>query len=293
MESPLLGRLRNEIASDLTSIPSSRANDAGSSQLQLLLLLAPQPDSDAIFIPSQRALMVIQAIERWIGSDEDIDPVIESRTLALLCHLAPILQSVTGRHWDFAFDLAENTLENSPLGDTETLVQLSRALDLIVVVSNLVSTNKQLNATWATRRITILRLVRDLISMSEASMSSSVLQEKCRSQAISILQDPPEGIIEAETLPKLVYLLRAPSLETQRGAYSLVRCAAQKYSEKIVLEVGLNPMADVDARFPQELMELLNNTSVWEDEEEADDQETPRTSVSSPKPSRLHRLIEH
>lgn len=103
--------MRNEAASDLAAISAAKANNEGSSQLQLLLILAPPPNSDAVFIPAQRALLVVQTIEKWIGSDEDIDPVVESRTLALLCHLAPILQSIVGRHWDFAFDLIENTLE--------------------------------------------------------------------------------------------------------------------------------------------------------------------------------------
>ena len=111
IDSPLLTRMRNEAASDLAGISAGQANGGGSSQLLLLLLLAPPQDSDVTFIPSQRALMVIQTIEKWISSDEDIEPIIESRTLALLSHLAPILQSVVGRHWDFAFDLIENTLE--------------------------------------------------------------------------------------------------------------------------------------------------------------------------------------
>jgi hypothetical protein len=230
--------------------------------------------------------MVIQTIERWIASDEDIDPVIESRTLSLLYHLAPILQSVVGRHWDFAFDLVENTLENSSLGDLDSLVQLSRALDLISTIAKFGLTNKQLNAVWSTRRILALRLVRDLISTKEISLPSGGLQDRCRSQAIDILQDPPEGIIEAEALSKMVYLLRVPSLETQRGAYPLVRSAAQKYSEKIVFEVGLNPTADINARLPLELMSLLETIGLWDAGEEADDQETESASVRCPLKTR-------
>ncbi|KIM32748.1 hypothetical protein M408DRAFT_186029 [Serendipita vermifera MAFF 305830] len=268
VESPLLTRLRNEAASDLAVIPAAKANTEGSSQLQLLLVLAPPLDSDTTFIPAQRAVMTIQNIEKWISSDEDIEPVIESRTIALLCHLAPILQSVVGRHWDFAFDLIENTLENSSLEDSESLVQLSRALDLISIVIQFGSTNKQLNAVWSTRRTTILRLVRDLISAPKELHLSGLLREDCRSRAIDILQDPPEGIIEAESLSKMVYLLQVPSLKTQKGAYPLVRSAAQKFSEKIVLEVGLNPTGEVDARLPLELMSLVSVAGLWDDEKE-------------------------
>ena len=71
----------------------------------------------------------------------------------------------------------------------------------------------------------------------------------------------------------MVHLLQVPSLEIQRRAYPLVRSAAQKYSEKIVLEVGLNPTGDVDARLPLELMGLLERVGLWEDEGENDDGE--------------------
>jgi hypothetical protein len=111
IETALLTKLRNEVASDLTGLSASRANLEGTRSLQTLLLLAPLPDSDSVFLPPQRAINIIQTVERWIESDEDLEANIESRTIALYCHLAPILQSLSGRHWDFAFDLIENTLE--------------------------------------------------------------------------------------------------------------------------------------------------------------------------------------
>jgi hypothetical protein len=39
-----------------------------------------------------------------------------------------------------------------------------RSLDLILIIQNLVLTNKQLNLAWSARRVAIQRLVRDLIS---------------------------------------------------------------------------------------------------------------------------------
>lgn len=103
--------MRNEAASEVTGVLASRANTEGTALLQSLLVLAPLPDSDIAFLPSQRAINLVQTIEGWISSDEDIEPIIESQTIALFCHLAPILQSLIGRHWEFAFDLIENTLE--------------------------------------------------------------------------------------------------------------------------------------------------------------------------------------
>lgn len=111
LDSPLLQRMRNEVASDATGVRSAQINEDGLRLLRLLLLLAPSQDSDITFLPSQRAINVVQAVERWIASDEEVEPSIESSMIALFSHFAPILQSISGRHWEFAFDLVENTLE--------------------------------------------------------------------------------------------------------------------------------------------------------------------------------------
>jgi E3 ubiquitin-protein ligase listerin len=115
LETPTLDRYRNEIASAITGIPPRRASDEGVLLLRHLLVLAPQPESDVAFLPSTRAVQVLQAIQKWISSDEEIDPVIESQTVGLLLHSAPIVQSLQGAHWEFAFNIIENTLEVSIL----------------------------------------------------------------------------------------------------------------------------------------------------------------------------------
>lgn len=115
LETPSLDRYRNEIASAITGIPPRRANGEGAPLLRHLLALVPQTESDVAFLPPTRAVQVLQTVQKWITSDEEIDPVIESQTAGLLRHLAPIVQSVSGSHWDFAFDLIENTLEVSIL----------------------------------------------------------------------------------------------------------------------------------------------------------------------------------
>lgn len=111
LETQSLDRHRNKIASDITGVPPGRASDEGVLLLRHLLALAPQPESDVVFLPPTRAVQVLQTVQKWIGSDEEIDPVIESQTAGLLLHLAPIVQSLQGAHWDFAFDLIENNLE--------------------------------------------------------------------------------------------------------------------------------------------------------------------------------------
>jgi hypothetical protein len=53
----------------------------------------------------------MKACQSWITSDEDADEDVESEMLPIFLHLLPILQSVTGAHWDLVFDVIENNLE--------------------------------------------------------------------------------------------------------------------------------------------------------------------------------------
>jgi hypothetical protein len=108
-----LDRYRNELAASLLGISPSRVNTDGLLTLRRLVSTAPDPESVIIFLPQQRAVNVIKACQQWITSDEDIDEEVESVMLLVFLHLAPILHTVPGAHWEFIFDVIESNLEVS------------------------------------------------------------------------------------------------------------------------------------------------------------------------------------
>ena len=114
-EPPRLDRYRNEFAASLLGIPPSRVNTDGLLTLRRLASTAPDPESDVIFLPQHRAVNVVKACQQWISSDEDIDEEVESAMLLVILHLAPILHTVPGAHWEFIFDLTESNLEVSQI----------------------------------------------------------------------------------------------------------------------------------------------------------------------------------
>ncbi|KAG8915687.1 hypothetical protein FRC00_001212 [Tulasnella sp. 408] len=106
-----LDRLRNELASNLSGIPPHRASTEGLRLLRHLVASAPLPDSEGVYLPSQRAVFLLQALQKWVASDEELDEEIDSLLVQLCTGLAPILLTVPGSHWDFIFDLMESNLE--------------------------------------------------------------------------------------------------------------------------------------------------------------------------------------
>jgi E3 ubiquitin-protein ligase listerin len=120
LESPRFERYQNELASLVAGVPSSTASTKGLSLLRLLLATTPPLDAPIIFLPQQRTMFLIQAVQRWIASDDDLEEEILASVAELFLHLAPIVQELSGSHWELVFDVVESNLEVRPEPLTET-----------------------------------------------------------------------------------------------------------------------------------------------------------------------------
>lgn len=113
LESPRFERYQNELASMVAGVPPSAAGSKGLPLLRALIATAPPIDAPIIFLPQQRSMFLIQAVQRWIASDDELPEEIHSRVAELFIHLAPIVQELSGSHWDLVFDVIESNLEAS------------------------------------------------------------------------------------------------------------------------------------------------------------------------------------
>ena len=110
-DTPLLDRYRNEVAADTLGVAESEIDSAGLLILRRLAATAPDADSDIPFLPQPRAINLMKACQEWILSEEGISDEVQSQLTFLFLHVAPILQNVSGSHWDLIFDISENNLE--------------------------------------------------------------------------------------------------------------------------------------------------------------------------------------
>ena len=110
-EPPSLDRLRNELAANALGVPAAKANSDGLWLLRRLAAIAPDPESDIVYLPTPRAVNLMKACQQWITSDEDLDEAVDCEMTSVFLHLAPILQNVPGSHWDLIYDVVENNLE--------------------------------------------------------------------------------------------------------------------------------------------------------------------------------------
>ncbi|KAF9818038.1 hypothetical protein IEO21_02999 [Rhodonia placenta] len=273
-EPPMLDRYRNELAAGMLGVPPSKANTEGLWLLRRLAAVAPDPESDIIFLPQLRAVNLMKVCQQWIASDEDLDEEVESEMTLVFFHLAPILQNVQGVHWDLIFDVMENNLENASFKEASTLVNLSRTLRLLIAVEDLTSTNKSLRAVWQERETTCLSLVRDLAATKLDLDRTFTPVSVCRELALQIVQDLPESLMDAKTFPKMCHVITDTSADVQRMAYQCLHEAAKKYTEHIVIEAAVESEDPVKPELPVELLDILQRSIYSDDGMEATSQET-------------------
>ena len=195
-EPPRLDRYRNELAASLLGIKPHKANTEGLLTLRKLAAAAPDLDGDVVFLPTPRAVNVLKALQTWAlaeaeEDDEEMGEEVESAVLPIFVHLAPILQTVSGSHWPFMFDVLEGVLERASgseeepeaeldederdkkmLEESSILVSLARALRFVLVIEELAVGNKPLMEEWKARRTNVTKSVMSLRILRHGKLSS-------------------------------------------------------------------------------------------------------------------------
>ena len=259
LETPRYERYQNELASVLSGVAPSAANQRGLGLLRVLLASAPPPDAPVIFLPQRRAMFLIQQVQAWIASDSDLADEVHSLVAELFVHLAPIVQDMSGSHWDLVFDIVESNLETASWDEEATLGALYHSCRLLGLVKDLAGANAELRATVKARVDTSLELVRDLF----VSRPTSAVRHAPRLQILEamarLMRDlPPKLLAMGGPFDQLLRLLQDPSTAVQQSAYDLVCRIATKHVSDLVVEVELESDAAPEAiELPAELVKLL------------------------------------
>jgi hypothetical protein len=114
-ETPRFERHQNSLASTLSGVSASLASTTGLSLLISLISTTPNLDSAVILLPQQRTISLLRTMSMWISSEVEIIRLQEvlEKLAELLGHLVPIVQELSGAHWDLVFDVIESNLEVS------------------------------------------------------------------------------------------------------------------------------------------------------------------------------------
>lgn len=171
LETPRFERYQNELAADLAGVTPSNLDVKGPAALRQLLASAPPPDAPVIFLPQQRSMFLIQAITRWIASDEPVPDEMSAGLVELFCHLAPIVQDLSGGHWDLMFDLIETNLDTADWEEATTLPAVHHSCLLLAQIRDLSTANAELRDTAKARVDSLLEAVLRLFVSRPGALS--------------------------------------------------------------------------------------------------------------------------
>ncbi|KAJ1302223.1 hypothetical protein OPQ81_001046 [Rhizoctonia solani] len=242
VESPRLDRWRNDIASRIPGVSISNINQIGVPLLRALNCLAPPPDSGIVFIPQQRAVYLVQALQKWMSSDEELDTSLEALLIVLLNHLLPILQTVRGAHWEFILDILESNL--SVEATTPNLYLLLQSLRAISVVLDLTLTNEQLKEIWTPRQHDIFQGVLHLFLTFGGDAEQSEIHDKYSSSLADVIQALPPEQMQPSLFDELLSLVYSDNIPVKVTAHYLARNSVARITEQRVLEAAVSALPD-------------------------------------------------
>lgn len=75
-----------------------------------------------------------------------------------------------------------------------------------------------------------------------------------------LVQNLPSSSFDHEDLPKLIHLLSDPSTSVQKISYGILREAAKRYTEHLIIEAGVDLEEQVKCELPGELVSFLQNS---------------------------------
>ncbi|KAK0529909.1 hypothetical protein OC842_004094 [Tilletia horrida] len=198
--SPLYERLCNESAARLAGVPPSKANTEGIALLGIANAIAPPTNSEYAFIPKQRAIFLLQALQKWMASDEDLDEKINAHLANLFIHLAPIVQDMSGSHLDFFFDVIETNLDVAveTIDEDDGIPAVYHTLKLLGTAMDLATANATFREIFEERQAGIAELLSKLFTGLAPSASSSeslhsVPREICTNLLVELIHRIPEA----------------------------------------------------------------------------------------------------
>ncbi|GAA6012470.1 hypothetical protein JCM10207_007100 [Rhodosporidiobolus poonsookiae] len=259
LETPRFERYQNELAASLAGVPPPQIEVKGVPVLRQLLAAAPPLDAPVIFLPQQRCMFLIQAIQRWIASDEILPEEVQVGVVELFAHLAPIVQDMSGSHWELMFDLIETNLDGADWEEPTTLPAIFHSCRLLAQIKELATRNGDLRETAKARIDDSLQLVLTLFVSRPASLNRDQPRALVVETMARLVKELPPKLLSMEkSFDQLLRLVQDSSLAVQLSSYDLLRRVIAQHVADLVVEVELDTDETVKIEFPTALLRLLD-----------------------------------
>lgn len=280
-DSPAHDRWRNDLAATLTGVPAARAHTDGAPLLQALMCATAPAEAGKALLPTHRAVQLAQVLQRWVESEEEYPQDVLALSAAVLAELAPVLQSVPGRHLEGMLVLAHESLETLDLTGIRHWPALSQSLHLIDTLYGLQS-NELVSQVLRTQAETIHGLLSALfLDLCQIAVERRLPLGPITSEGVDMLIRLVESHVPATAFSSpddqqdLIKFVSTPSLYTplQVVALRLYSGATQERVREQVVELSMGSLSSASAapELDPALLDRLRATApltlaIWQDD---------------------------
>ncbi|MBW0505401.1 hypothetical protein O181_045116 [Austropuccinia psidii MF-1] len=246
---------QNLLAGKLTDTPASAANTTGLRLVEVLCATAPPPASMHIFLPQQRILFMLQTVGGWLKSDEYLEIALNLKLLDLFLHVAPIVQSVMGSHWDLIVDLITVNLEEASWENDESMLLAWSSCHLIQTIQNILKCNHILLDKIGAQFKSCIKLALDLFISAPIRFSMNAVTHSVLQAIENVLRDTSaHSLCPNVSVPSLAKLITSPSAQTSVLAFTLAQATIKRLVGELVIEVELTPESSIAHSIPFQLL---------------------------------------
>ena len=245
-DAPLYERVRSELVAALSGVPAAQANGEGARLLQLVACAAPAAASGVPLVPTQRAVFLLQALQRWLASDEELGEALFARLAQLFVELAPVVQTVAGRHFDLMLDVAEENLQALALEEAGSWPTLYHTLRLLATLQDLRRSSEHVHEALSAHREALDAAVHDtLLALCERAAAlpedaePSEAANRCIALAVELSEQLPAERFGSEADQRVLAQLlghASACTELQVAAYRWLSAATQARVRDEVVE---------------------------------------------------------
>ncbi|PWN44482.1 hypothetical protein IE81DRAFT_345709 [Ceraceosorus guamensis] len=242
LSSPVYERVRNELAARLAGIPPTRVEKEGLPLLRLLLAAAPPEDAPVALVPQQRAIFLLQAVQKWYASEEaELGDESFVRLSQIFSELLPIVDNMPGSHLELILDVLEAQLEAGGW-TADGLPTTQAALRLLEQVQQRAARAQALREVWNARQADVLSMLRPLFLDQPLESGINVPLSETTALLARLVRRLPDSAFKQEgDETRLTTLLQAPDRRVQLTAYRRLATFVRSRVSDLVVEAAVDP----------------------------------------------------
>ncbi|WFD30021.1 hypothetical protein MSPP1_001034 [Malassezia sp. CBS 17886] len=248
-------RWRNELAAALSGVPSARAASEGRRYVQMLVCAAPPEHLGVPLVPTQRAMFLLQTVQRWLASEDELDDLY-TPLAALLTHIAPVVLARPGTHLDMMLDVVLENLAALELKQPAGWLALLATLRLLDALDVLRAGAPHLDALFRERAAELVDALHGVLLalcayavQQPAAAPPGELRSVCVALAVRLVVDYVPAAALAGDVPALATTLTAPTAYTalQLACLRLYRAVTHERVHAQVVELSVATARDAAA----------------------------------------------